>query len=162
MANFRSDSIIVDTYDNLNAQQDQYKRAPSTKKKTTTSTTVKPSSVAPTTITTTTTTNAAPSATAAYGSTPRSDCSCGYFMSGYGNAYYPLFILVDFASVSSIDALSALGIVVSTGRIGGVNQDDHITSCHSDPANVRFTSDGTIQLVVPGTVPCKNSISYSR
>jgi hypothetical protein len=73
-------------------------------------------------------------------------------MSEYGNAYYPLGILADFASVSTIDALPALGLVVSTGRIGGVNQDDRITSCHSDPANVRLTSDGTLQLVVPGNL----------
>lgn len=71
-------------------------------------------------------------------------------MSDYGNAYYPLAIVVDFANVSSINEFPALGLTISPGRIGGVNQDDHTTACYSDPSNVRLTSDGTMQLVVPG------------
>jgi hypothetical protein len=88
-------------------------------------------------MTTSTTIDFPPSPDAAnYGITPRSDCSCGYFMSGYGNAYYPLAILADFSSVSSLDALSALGLVVAKSGIGGVNTEDKITSCRGDPANV--------------------------
>jgi hypothetical protein len=70
-------------------------------------------------------------------------------MSEYGNTYYPEAIIADFSSVKSIAQLSALGLNVAPGRIGGINKDDKITSCRSDPANVRFTSDGTVQLVVP-------------
>lgn len=71
-------------------------------------------------------------------------------MSENGNAYYPKAIVADFSSVKSIAEVSALGLIVVNGRIGGINKDDKITSCRSDPANVRFTSDGAVQLVVPG------------
>jgi hypothetical protein len=72
-------------------------------------------------------------------------------MSAHDDAYYPLAILVDFATVSSIDELPDRGLTLWQGRIGGVNRDDGVTACYSDPSNVRFTSDGVMELVVPGT-----------
>ena len=85
-----------------------------------------------------------------WGSKPRSDCSCGYIMSQHNNAYYPKAILVDFSTVSSIDEFAGLGLRIATSRIGGVNQDDKTTACYSTLDNVRITSDGVMELVVPG------------
>ncbi|KAJ9112853.1 hypothetical protein QFC19_000408 [Naganishia cerealis] len=128
-------------------------------KRKTNSSTLRPSSATPSptsTITSTTSTSSTSStsapvtSTTASSSVPPSDCSCGYVLTAYENAYYPLSILVDFSSVSSIDEFPGLGLKISTSRIGGVNADDRVTACYSDPANVRITQGGVLELVVPG------------
>ncbi|KAJ9116023.1 hypothetical protein QFC24_006864 [Naganishia onofrii] len=172
-------SLVLPLQPTLQAAIHAKRARPNTKRKTTSiassSTIVKSSSAVPTILATITTANtpivptvasttstanvpisststtAAPTTSAAYDTTtPKDDCSCGYVMSDYGDAYYPLAIVVDFSTVSSIDQFPALGLTVSPGRIGGVNQDDHTTACYSDPSNFRFTSDGIMQMVVPG------------
>lgn len=103
-----------------------------------------------------TSTTAAPTETAAPGSSPRDDCSCGYIITDQNNAYYPLGIVVDFAKVFSIDEFPSLGLYIANSRIGGVNRDDDVTACHSTPDNVRLKGDGVMELVVPGTVSLPN------
>lgn len=79
----------------------------------------------------------------------REDCSCGYILTQDDDGYFPLAILVDFTQVSSTDVFPELGLRMATTRIGGVNRDDEITLCRSDPANFRFTDEG-MEMVVPG------------
>ena len=79
-------------------------------------------------------------------------------MSQHNNAYYPKAILVDFSTVSSINEFAGLGLRVGCSRIGGVNQDDKTTACYSTLDNVRITSDGVMELVVPGELSRLQSV----
>lgn len=83
-------------------------------------------------------------------------------MTEHDNAYYPLGILVDFATVSSIDEFPSRGLYIANSRIGGVNRDDDVTACHSTPDNVRLKGDGVMELVVPGTFRFLPTLPSSR
>lgn len=96
------------------------------------------------------------------GSLSRADCSCGYVLTQDNDAYFPLAILVDFTQISSTDSFPELGLKMATTRIGGINRDDEITLCRSDPANFRFTDDG-MEMVVPGeSVRVRRPVSSRR
>ncbi|WWC91377.1 uncharacterized protein L201_006320 [Kwoniella dendrophila CBS 6074] len=79
--------------------------------------------------------------------TPSKDCSCGYILSKYDNAYFPKSLIVLFDNVSDVNALSQLGFYVNNGDSIGVGYQGN--SIKGSSKNV-IIKDGLLQLTVPG------------
>nr|XP_019047784.1 hypothetical protein I302_04401 [Kwoniella bestiolae CBS 10118]OCF26714.1 hypothetical protein I302_04401 [Kwoniella bestiolae CBS 10118] len=76
------------------------------------------------------------------------NCSCGYILSQYDNAYFPKALIVSFDSVSDISALEGLGLRVQDGsRAGSVAPDGGY--CQASADNVAI-DEGVLKLTVPG------------
>ncbi|WRT68897.1 uncharacterized protein IL334_005879 [Kwoniella shivajii] len=110
----------------------------------------KSSSIVPAKSSSTTTkqSNAATSTTSSPNSTIAADCSCGYVLSKYNNAYFPKALRVSFDTVKSIADLNKAGFEVNTGWGIGTAADDGGHAIGSTN-NVGF-SNGAMTLKVPG------------
>ncbi|KAK6904565.1 hypothetical protein I203_105381 [Kwoniella mangroviensis CBS 8507] len=80
--------------------------------------------------------------------TSSGDCSCGYILSAYDNAYFPKALVVSFDSVSSVAELANLGLRVQDGsQVGSIAPDGG--KCQASADNVAIDR-GILKLTVPG------------
>ncbi|WRT68898.1 uncharacterized protein IL334_005880 [Kwoniella shivajii] len=93
-----------------------------------------------------------PTSTAGTGNTtttlPSGDCSCGYVLSSYDNAYFPKAIIASFDTITSVSALAGLGLEINDGWKAGSVADDG-TYCQGVASNVAI-NNGILTLTVPG------------
>lgn len=79
-----------------------------------------------------------------------SNCSCGFQLAHYNNAYFPSGFEVDFTAHSSIDSLASLGLEITDWQIGIANPKDGTTAVGSYD-NIRFLPNNQgIGMLVPG------------
>ncbi|WWC64185.1 uncharacterized protein I303_106793 [Kwoniella dejecticola CBS 10117] len=76
------------------------------------------------------------------------DCSCGYILSAYDDAYFPQSLIIDFATVTDKSTLAGMGLRIMDGsKAGSVAPDGGRSLTSID--NVAIT-DGVLTLTVPG------------
>ena len=76
------------------------------------------------------------------------DCRCGYILTSFANAYYPLSRTVSFSSLHSASDLSDHGFDITLDeKIGAVGPGG--TTCEGSASNVRIV-DGVLEMIVPG------------
>ncbi|WWC73249.1 uncharacterized protein I206_107215 [Kwoniella pini CBS 10737] len=81
-------------------------------------------------------------------STQTGNCSCGYILTSYNNAYFPESLIVDFSTVTDKSSLANMGLRIMDGsRAGSVAPDGGRSLTSIDNVAIK---DGILTLTVPG------------